>query len=122
MMSLPRHLVLVVMTVGLVLFTVPASAQDRIEEAPPELEGLGIFERNGDALPLELTFTDSQGAAVKLGDYFQGEKPVILTLVYYDCPMLCNILLDGFVNIHRLVDEWLDEERGPRIRLATRRG
>lgn len=45
-------------------------------------------------LPLNLPFKDEAGRDVKLGDYF-GEKPVVLTLVYFRCPMLCNILLDG---------------------------
>jgi len=70
---------------------------ERSEELPAELEGLGIFERPGAELPLALEFTDSRGRAVKLADYFEGGRPVIVNLVYYDCPMLCNLLLDGFV-------------------------
>ena len=70
---------------------------ERTEPLPEELTGLGIFPRNGEALPLDLTFTASDGQRVRLGDFFTGEKPVILTLVYYNCPMLCNILLDSFV-------------------------
>ena len=48
------------------------------------------FDQNLDAqLPLDLTFRDETGKTVKLGDYF-GSKPVILTLVYFRCPMLCG--------------------------------
>jgi len=45
-------------------------------------------------VPLDLTFVDSQGKTVKLGDYF-GSKPVILTLMYFECPMLCGEVING---------------------------
>lgn len=45
-------------------------------------------------IPLDLKFKDEAGRDVKLGDYF-GKKPVVLTLVYFRCPMLCNMVLDG---------------------------
>jgi protein SCO1/2 len=78
--------------------TCPGSADaQRSEAAPVELDGLGIFHQGGAELPPDLPFTDSTGKPVLLGDYFQGERPVILSLVYYDCPMLCNIMLDQFV-------------------------
>jgi protein SCO1/2 len=47
-------------------------------------------------LPLDLPFTDDHGKPVKLGDYF-GKRPVILALVYYECPMLCTQVLNGLV-------------------------
>jgi protein SCO1/2 len=46
------------------------------------------------SIPLNLAFTDEHGQAVELGQYF-GRKPVILTLVYYTCPMLCTQVLNG---------------------------
>ncbi|MEO8216009.1 MAG: SCO family protein [Acidobacteriota bacterium] len=48
-------------------------------------------------IPLDLKFRDSSGRVVTLGQYF-GKKPVILTPVYYSCPMLCNVVLDGLVS------------------------
>ena len=54
--------------------------------------GVGIDQRLDDAIPLELTFRDESGRAVRLGDYF-GAKPVILTLNYYRCPTLCSLIL-----------------------------
>ena len=63
--------------------------------ATPEiLKHVGIEQRIGVSLPLDLEFTDETGNTVKLGGYF-GDKPVILTLVYYDCPMLCTEVLNG---------------------------
>ncbi len=63
--------------------------------ATPEiLRHVGIEQRIGVSLPLDLEFTDETGAPVSLGSYFD-DKPVILTLVYYDCPMLCTEVLNG---------------------------
>lgn len=63
--------------------------------APPGLEGVGIDQRLNEQVPLALTFKDEQGKTVKLGDYFQTGRPVILNLVYYQCPMLCTEVLNG---------------------------
>jgi protein SCO1/2 len=81
-----------------------------IEPLPPELEGVGIDEHLNAALPLDLAFVDESGRSVRLGDFFGGERPVILNLVYYNCPMLCNLLLDGFVEGIRGVD-WVPGEK-----------
>ena len=73
-----------------------ASAQ-RIEDVD-NLEGVGVEERLEAALPLDLTFRNSLGKSVSLGDYFQGSKPVLLSLNYSDCPMLCRLQLNGLVD------------------------
>ena len=63
--------------------------------ATPEiLKHVGIDQHIGASLPLDLEFYDETGTPVRLGSYF-GAKPVILTLVYYDCPMLCTEVLNG---------------------------
>ena len=69
----------------------------RAEPLPPALEQVGITEQLDAALPLDLRFRDETGADVRLGDYFDGERPVLLSLVYYECPMLCTLVLDGMV-------------------------
>lgn len=58
------------------------------------LKKIGIDQRIGQQLPLDTTFTDETGRTVTLGNYF-GKRPVLLTLVYYDCPMLCTYVLNG---------------------------
>lgn len=70
------------------------SAQ-RMETTPDQLLEVGVTEHLGQQLPLELEFVDSSGSAVKLGDYFDGQRPVVLTLNYSNCPMLCSLQLDG---------------------------
>ena len=47
-------------------------------------------------LPLDVTLRDEQGKAVTLGAYF-GRRPVIVNLVYYECPMLCNEVLNSLL-------------------------
>jgi len=61
------------------------------------LKQVGIDQRLNNQVPLDLTFRDESGREVKLGEYFKPGKPVLLTLVYYECPMLCNQVLNGVV-------------------------
>lgn len=63
-------------------------------QLPPELEGVGVTERVGAVVDLGLEFVDESGRIVRLGEYFRG-RPVILNLVYYSCPMLCTLVLNG---------------------------
>jgi protein SCO1/2 len=61
------------------------------------LKQVGIDQRLNEQVPLDLRFRDESGREVALGDYFKKGKPVVLTLVYYECPMLCNQVLNGAV-------------------------
>jgi protein SCO1 len=61
---------------------------------PKTLEKVGIEQKLNEQIPPDAVFKDENGNAVKLGDYF-GKRPVILALVYYECPMLCNEVLNG---------------------------
>ena len=73
----------------------PARAQ-LLEDTPEGLKGVGIDEHLDETLPLDLTFLNEEGETVALGSYFRPGKPVALCFVYFDCPMLCNVFLDGF--------------------------
>ncbi len=66
------------------------------ENLPPALRGVGIDQKLNQLVPLNLTFHDEHGRSVALRDYFH-QRPVILSLVYYDCPMLCTLVLNGLV-------------------------
>ena len=63
-------------------------------QRPELLKDVGIDQKLNDEIPLDLTFRDEHGQTVELAQYF-GSKPVILTLVYYNCPMLCTQVLNG---------------------------
>ena len=60
------------------------------------LHDVGIEQHQGAPLPLDVVFRDDAGREVRLGNYF-GDKPVVLALVQYRCPMLCTLVLNGFL-------------------------
>jgi protein SCO1 len=64
---------------------------------PGALQGVGIDQRLNQSVPLNLVFKDESGRAVPLSTYFH-DRPVLLALVYYQCPMLCTRILNGIVN------------------------
>jgi protein SCO1/2 len=61
------------------------------------VRGVGIDQNLNAQIPLELMFKDETGQAVRLGSYFR-QKPVVLALVYYECPMLCDMVLNGLTH------------------------
>ncbi|MBL8189081.1 MAG: SCO family protein [Acidobacteria bacterium] len=65
---------------------------------PPVLKDVGIDQLLDQQVPLDLEFKDENGRTVKLRDY-AGNKPIILSLVYYDCPQLCSLTLNGLMNV-----------------------
>ncbi len=71
---------------------------------PEELDEVEIVEHVDELIPLDLEFVDENGAPVRLQDYFDGERPVLLTLNYYGCPMLCGLQLNGMVDAMKLMD------------------
>lgn len=88
----------------------PDRIPDRQEALPKPLEGVGIDEHLDTELPLDLEFTDERGERVRLRDYFDGRVPVILTLNYSDCPMLCSLELNGLVTSMKEIDWSLGKE------------
>ncbi|MCB9588445.1 MAG: SCO family protein [Polyangiaceae bacterium] len=77
---------------------------DATPSKPKRLNGIDVDEHLDTDLPLDLAFTDSDGKPVKLGDFFDGERPVIITLNYSDCPMLCSLQLTGLVKGMKQMD------------------
>src|SRR5947209_8432013 len=72
-------------------------------EKPSVLNSVGIAQRLNQPIPLNATFTDETGKQVALSTYF-GNKPAILALVYYQCPMLCSEELNGLVSALLMVN------------------
>jgi protein SCO1/2 len=62
---------------------------------PAALQGVTIQQRLNQQVPLDLVFRDEYGRSLPLSTYFSGNKPVLLALVYYNCPMLCTLILNG---------------------------
>ena len=76
---------------------------------PSALREVRIEQKLDQQLPLDLVFRDESGQQVKLGQYF-GKKPVVLALVYYDCPMLCTQVLNGMVTSFRVLPFEIGDE------------
>jgi protein SCO1/2 len=76
---------------------------------PAALQDVKIEQKLDQQLPLDLVFRDESGQQVKLGQYF-GSKPVVLSLVYYDCPMLCTQVLNGMVTSFRVLPFQIGKE------------
>jgi protein SCO1/2 len=70
--------------------------------SPAQLKNVKFDQKLGATIPGDLVFRDETGQAVHLGRYFT-DKPVILTLVYYECPMLCTEVLNGLVRTLKVV-------------------
>lgn len=106
----------------------PASAP-----APANLEQVGVTERLNEPIPRELSFVDSTGRPVRLGELLGGDKPVVLTLVYYRCPMLCSLVLSGLTRSlgearmrlgedYRAITVSIDPEETPAMAAEKKRG
>ncbi len=76
---------------------------------PPMLQGVGVDEKLSRNIDLDLTFTAENGYQKPLREFFQKDRPVILNLVYYTCPMLCNLVLNAQTSVLRDIP-WMPGE------------
>ena len=105
MKSRPACLWLLTLTFLAGLFAAPAAEAQLNDSGPVQTAGVrpellrevGLDQKLGSSIPLDLTFRDEHGHPVALRQFF-GQRPVILTLVYYQCPMLCTEVLNGLLS------------------------
>jgi protein SCO1/2 len=71
---------------------------------PSILDNVGIDQKLGAMVPMDLVFNDEEGRPVRLGDVFSN-RPVVLVLVYYQCPMLCTMVLNDLLRTMRSMPE-----------------
>lgn len=76
-------------------WTRPQAGGTPTDVPPAVLENVRIEERLGAQVPLDVDLVGGDGAPFRFGDAFDGKRPVVLALVYYDCPMLCGLILSG---------------------------
>ncbi|MEX1015636.1 MAG: SCO family protein [Phycisphaeraceae bacterium] len=105
-----------------------ATATAQVVPSPPELDldggrakveaaetrDMDLIEKLGDRVPLDVELVNERGETVRLGDYFNADKPVILNLGYYGCPMLCGQMVRGLgTSLHELEagDGWVPGEK-----------
>ena len=94
--SLTSARLLAAAAVILLLFGMQGTALAQRKEAlPTQLEGVDVVEHPGVQIPLDLKFVDSRGKPVTLKELFDSGRPVVLTLNYSNCPMLCGLQLNG---------------------------
>jgi protein SCO1/2 len=80
-----------------------ASAQT-LNKTPPQIDGIDVVEHIGQQLPKELSFTDQTGKQRLLDEYFHSGKPSIVLLVYYKCPMVCDVVMSKTVETLNKID------------------
>jgi protein SCO1/2 len=77
---------------------------DRTIPLPRAVMGLDVEEQVGRALPMELQFTNADGKVVTLGDYFKSNKPAVIAMVYYRCPVVCDVVMQQLTKTFNDVD------------------
>ena len=82
-------------SIVIIMMSVTIIRAQIVNQNPNELQNIDVEEHLGDNIPLGLQFTDDHGQNVLLENYFNQGKPVILVLAYYECPMLCTLVLNG---------------------------
>lgn len=87
-----------------------SSTQTESGVMPKEFENVGIEPKLGENLDMNLAFKDEAGNTVLLGDYFNKGKPVVISLIYYSCPGLCNFHLNGFIDGLKGLDWQMSEQ------------
>ena len=89
-----RRVTAAVLALGCILAR-PRAALAKDTEVPSELVGIDIDDRRGNALPRDVPLSDSEGRSVTVGDYLDGKRPLVIVLAYYECPMLCTMVING---------------------------
>jgi len=100
MLNIKRFVFFIGIKLNLFLI-ISAFAQGEFEskdKSQDEFIEIGFKQKLNEQLPLDLVFRDDEGNKVELGKYFNQGKPVILNMVYYECPMLCNLQLNGLTD------------------------
>lgn len=81
---------------ALSMFLQPFLAEAQLNrQKPQDLQEVGVEEQLGDRIPLDLTFATSEGDSTTLRALMDSDKPVLLNPVYYECPMLCSMVIDA---------------------------
>jgi len=101
------------------------------KEKPALLDSVGVDEKLGDTIPMNLTFADFKGDSVTIGELFDQDKPILLNPLYYECPTLCGLVLDAVFNVVRelqwnpgkdytIISFSIDPDENPEVAANTR--
>lgn len=89
-----KYLGLAILVISLFLHPLSGYAQLN-KQKPKSLQDVGVTERLGESIPLDLTFANADGDSVSLNELFNKDKPVLLNPVYYECPQLCSMVKEA---------------------------
>lgn len=82
----------------------PAASAQTMNKTPPQIENIDVVEHIGRQVPKELSFTDQTGKPRLLDEYFHSGKPSVVLLVYYKCPMVCDVVMSKTVETLNKID------------------
>ncbi|MFG0259617.1 MAG: SCO family protein [Phycisphaerales bacterium JB041] len=88
----------------------PLGSGGSVNEIPEQQLNVGVTERLGEPVPLDLPFINSEGDLVTLADSFTGDRPVVLALVYYDCPVVCAVVMGKLTEAFKGIDFEIGED------------
>lgn len=114
-MRIPRLLLALSLTLVVMAIALPAFASGgpprsrgpavQAGQVPEELEGIGIVDKPGADIPRDVALTGSDGRDLVVGEYLDKDKPLVLVLAYYGCPMLCSLVLNGTMDSLKAMPE-----------------
>lgn len=125
-----RFTLAIFLLISVILYINDASAQLN-QGGPAVLKEIAVDEKLGESVPLDLVFTNSDGEQITLGQLFEADKPVLLNPLYYDCPVLCSLVLDGVFGAveqlawtpgtdYTIISFSIDPEEGPDLALSNK--
>jgi protein SCO1 len=120
-----KHTLILISLISVFFIFDTAKAQLN-QNRPAILEEIGVDERLGDNIPLDLRFANSNGDSVSIGELIENGKPVLLNPLYYECPILCSLVLDGVFKVvkelawtpgkdYTIISFSIDPEEGPEL-------
>lgn len=120
-----KHTLKIILTISVFFLFNIANAQLN-QNRPAILDEIGVDEKPGDTIPLDLEFVNSDGKTVRLGELIEEGKPVLLNPLYYNCPTLCGLVLDAVYNVvdqlawtpgkdYTIISFSIDPEEGPAL-------
>lgn len=105
-----RHLSIAIVLLSTLVLGGGARGQVLSSEPPEAIRDLDVSDKLGFRIPMDVEVFDSTGATVEIGSYMNDRRPTVLLLVYYDCPMLCGLMLDKMNEVINGTDQVVGDD------------
>ncbi len=92
------------LSIAVIWFTATSATAQVLQELPQVAEGIGVDQNLGAELPLHLEFDDDENNRIRLGELFRGDRPVLLSFNYSNCPQLCVVQLNNLAAALQQID------------------